>query len=128
MGCLLLQSLLGDGVIVSTGDFRTFKFPILTLRFLKIWRLYIIYGKRAWVIAPAIVLVLAYSGAILSSLVVIMLLISYPCTAVGSVAFQFIVHAHLGTDIFHVATSWITAYFALTMCTNVLCSGNRIPL
>jgi hypothetical protein len=46
-------------------------------------------------------------------------------TAVGSVAFQFIVHARLGTDIFQVATSWITAYFALTMCTNVLCSGNR---
>jgi len=83
-GCLLLQSLLGDGVII--------------------WRLYVVYGKRAWVVVPAIVLVLAY-------------------TAVGCVAFQFIVRARLGTDIFHVATSWITAYFALTMCTNVLCSG-----
>jgi hypothetical protein len=31
--------------------------------------------------------------------------------------------AHPGTDIFHVATSWITAYFCLTMTTNVLLSG-----
>lgn len=84
IGCLLLQSLLGDGVII--------------------WRLYVVYGKRPWVIVPAIILVLAYTG-------------------VGSVAFQYIVHARLGTDIFHVATSWITAYFALTMSTNVLCSG-----
>jgi len=84
VGLLLLQSLLGDGVII--------------------WRLYVVYDKRAWVIVPAIVLVLAY-------------------TAVGSVAFQFILHARLGTDIFDVATSWITAYFALTMSTNVLCSG-----
>ncbi|KAF8265088.1 hypothetical protein EI94DRAFT_1702762 [Lactarius quietus] len=58
VGLLLLQSLLGDGVII--------------------WRLYVVYDKRAWVIVPAIVLVLAY-------------------TAVGSVAFQFILHARLGT-------------------------------
>ncbi|KAH9024421.1 hypothetical protein EDB84DRAFT_433311 [Lactarius hengduanensis] len=31
--------------------------------------------------------------------------------------------ARPGTDIFHVATTWITAYFALTMTTNVLLSG-----
>ncbi|KAH9030178.1 hypothetical protein EDB84DRAFT_1562618 [Lactarius hengduanensis] len=84
VGCLLLQSLLGDGVII--------------------WRLYVVYGKRAWVTAPSIILVIAYS-------------------VVGCVALQFIVHARPGTDVFHVATSWITAYFSLTMITNVLCSG-----
>jgi hypothetical protein len=84
LACLLLQSLLGDSVII--------------------WRLYVVYGKRTWIILPAIVLVLAY-------------------TAVGSVTFGFIVHARLGTNIFHVATSWIAAYFSLTMVTNVLCSG-----
>ncbi|KAH9059063.1 hypothetical protein EDB87DRAFT_1685009 [Lactarius vividus] len=84
VGCLLLQSLLGDGVII--------------------WRLYVVYGKRAWVMVPAIILVLGY-------------------TVAGCVALQFIAHARPGTDVFHVATSWITAYFSLTMVTNVLCSG-----
>ncbi|KAI9437840.1 hypothetical protein BJY52DRAFT_573382 [Lactarius psammicola] len=84
VGCLLLQSLLGDGVII--------------------WRLYVVYGKRAWVTIPAIVLVLAY-------------------TVVGCITLQFIARARPGTDVFHVATSWITAYFSLTMVTNVLCSG-----
>ena len=74
---------------------------------------------------PAIVLVLAYTGAIHSRPVDDYVFDMLFLTAVGCVAFQFIVHARLGTDIFHVATSWITAYFALTMCTNVLCSGNR---
>ncbi|KAH8997793.1 hypothetical protein EDB86DRAFT_3150678 [Lactarius hatsudake] len=84
VGCLLFQSLLGDGVII--------------------WRLYVVYGKRAWVTAPSIILVIAY-------------------TVVGCVTLQFIAHARPGTDVFHVATSWITAYFSLTMVTNVLCSG-----
>lgn len=84
VGCLLFQSLLGDGVII--------------------WRLYVVYGKRGWITVPAFVLVLAY-------------------TVVGCVALQFIAHARPGTDVFHVATSWITAYFSLTMFTNVLCSG-----
>ncbi|KAH8981463.1 hypothetical protein EDB86DRAFT_432563 [Lactarius hatsudake] len=34
-----------------------------------------------------------------------------------------VLRARPGTDIFHVATTWITAYFALTMTTNVLLSG-----
>ncbi|KAH9161276.1 hypothetical protein EDB89DRAFT_1913984 [Lactarius sanguifluus] len=84
VGCLLFQSLLADGVII--------------------WRLYVVYGKRAWVTVPCIILVIAY-------------------TVVGCVALQFIAHARPGTDVFHVATSWITAYFSLTMVTNVLCSG-----
>ncbi len=51
-----------------------------------------------------------------------------PFTVVGCITLQFIVHARLGTDVFHVATSWITAYFSLTMVTNVLCSGKPIPM
>ncbi|KAI9444473.1 hypothetical protein H4582DRAFT_1909109 [Lactarius indigo] len=104
VGCLLLQSLLGDGVIVRTSSLFVPSFTLLTRRFPKIWRLYVVYGKRAWVTAPVIILVLAY-------------------TVAGCVALQFIAHARPGTDVFHVATSWITAYFSLTMVTNVLCSG-----
>ncbi|KAI0275212.1 hypothetical protein BC834DRAFT_37029 [Gloeopeniophorella convolvens] len=82
--CLLFQSLLGDGVII--------------------WRLYVVYGKRTWIIVPAILLVISY-------------------TVVGCITLWFISRAHIGTNIFHVATSWITAYFSLTMSTNVVCSG-----
>jgi hypothetical protein len=34
--------------------------------------------------------------------------------------------ARPGTDIFNVATSWIIAYFSLSMSTNVICSGEHI--
>ena len=93
----------------------------------KIWRLYVVYDKRPWVIVPAIILVLAYTGATHSGVNDGHAVNKLSFTAVGCVAFQFIVKARLGTDIFHVATSWITAFFALTMSTNVLCSGNEFP-
>jgi hypothetical protein len=76
LACLLLQSLLGDSVIVRTSGCRAFSFPLLTRRIPKIWRLYVVYGKRIWIILPAIVLVLAYTGAMTSILVMIMLLVS----------------------------------------------------
>jgi len=69
-----------------------------------IWRLYVVYDKKNIVIVPAILLVVGYS-------------------VVGVVTNSLIATAHPGTDIFHVATSWITAYFSLTMITNVICSG-----
>jgi hypothetical protein len=44
---------------------------------------------------------------------------------VGSVAISYIQRARPGSDlnIFDVAKSWITAYFFMTMFTNVICSG-----
>ncbi|KAI0246615.1 hypothetical protein BJV78DRAFT_1134832 [Lactifluus subvellereus] len=69
-----------------------------------IWRLYVVYDKNIIAIVPAILLVASYS-------------------AVAIVTISLIARAHTGTDIFHVATSWITAYFSLTMSTNVICSG-----
>lgn len=65
----------------------------------------------------AIVIVLAYTVAMTRSDHYVSV------TVVGCITLRFIVHAHLGTNIFNVATSWITAYFSLTMVTNVLCSG-----
>ncbi|KAI9444559.1 hypothetical protein H4582DRAFT_2070289 [Lactarius indigo] len=65
-----------------------------------IWRMYIVYGRRFKIILPAIVLVIAY-------------------TVVGIVVLAISTRARPGTDIFHVATTWITAYFSLTMATNV---------
>lgn len=124
-GCLLLQSLLGDGVIVSIAILVSCIDSSISK---KIWRLYVVYDKRPWVIVPAIILVFAYTGATHSGVNDGHAVNKLSFTAVGCVAFQFIVKARLGTDIFHVATSWITAFFALTMSTNVLCSGKRIPL
>ncbi len=42
---------------------------------------------------------------------------------VGSVAISYIHRARPGTDIFNVAKAWITAYFSMTMCSNIICSG-----
>jgi hypothetical protein len=42
---------------------------------------------------------------------------------VGSVAIFYIQKARPGTDIFDVAKAWITAYFSMTMSSNVICSG-----
>ncbi|KAI9453550.1 hypothetical protein BJY52DRAFT_834853 [Lactarius psammicola] len=69
-----------------------------------IWRLYIVYGKRFKVIVPAIILVTAYA-------------------VVGIIVLTKTKRVRTGTDIFHVAKTWITAYFSLTMTTNVLLSG-----
>jgi hypothetical protein len=44
--------------------------------------------------------------------------------AVGSVAISYIQKARPGTDIFDVAKAWITAYFSMTMSSNVICSGD----
>ncbi|KAF8481565.1 hypothetical protein DFH94DRAFT_400009 [Russula ochroleuca] len=82
--CLVIQCILGDFVII--------------------WRLYVVYGKRLWVVLPALILVTSY-------------------TVVGSVAILYIQRARPGTNIFTVAKSWITAYFSMTMSTNLMCSG-----
>ncbi|KAH9988206.1 hypothetical protein BJV77DRAFT_758541 [Russula vinacea] len=72
--------------------------------FVIIWRLYVVYGKCFWVVIPPLLLVASY-------------------TAVGSVAIVYMERARPGTDIFTVAKSWITAYFCMTMSSNVICSG-----
>ncbi|KAI9453548.1 hypothetical protein BJY52DRAFT_1123483 [Lactarius psammicola] len=74
-----------------------------------IWRLYIVYGKRFRVIIPAIILVIGY-------------------TVVGIAILAISIRARPGTDIFHVATTWITAYFSLTMATNAYTRLGAITL
>lgn len=54
----------------------------------------------------------------------IVLNVTFPgLLAVGSVAISYIQRARPGTDIFDVAKAWITAYFSMTMSSNVICSG-----
>jgi len=71
---------------------------------INIWRLYVVYGKRYWVVTVPILLVSGY-------------------TIVGFIAVWYISIARAGTDIFDVAKSWITAYFSLTASANMICSG-----
>jgi hypothetical protein len=68
-----------------------------------IWRLYIVYGRRLKVIIPAIILVVAY-------------------VAIG-VSIIAIIKTHPSTDIYHMETPLVTAYFSLTMTTNLILSG-----
>ena len=85
------------------------------------------YGHRYWVVIPPLLLVTCYTGMAfnLSRDVNTVLNVTFPgLLAVGSVAIWNIQTARRpGTDIFNVAKAWITAYFSLTMSSNVICSG-----
>ena len=58
--CLVIQCVLGDCVVVSSLLLPT----LARLIFTKIWRLYVVYGKRFWVIIPALLLVISYTGMV----------------------------------------------------------------
>lgn len=84
------------------------------------------YGQRFWVVIPPLLLVTCYTGMVfnLGFLGRDVLNVTFPgLLAVGSVAILYIQRAHPGTDIFNVAKAWITAYFSMTMSSNVICSG-----
>ena len=59
--CLVIQSVLGDLVIVSwlllSGLVLLFISP-------QIWRLYVVYGQRFWVVIPTLLLVTCYTGMV----------------------------------------------------------------
>ncbi|KAN0127919.1 hypothetical protein V8E53_014267 [Lactarius tabidus] len=69
-----------------------------------VWRMYVVYGRRFKIIIPAIILVVAY-------------------TVVGIFVITISSKVRPGVDIFHVATTWVTAYFSLTMTTNIVLSS-----
>ncbi|KAI0279425.1 hypothetical protein BGY98DRAFT_968865 [Russula aff. rugulosa BPL654] len=81
--CLVIQSVLGDLVII--------------------WRLYVVYGQRFWVVIPPLLLVTCY-------------------TAVGSVA---IVHSEGASRnrYLQCGESMDNRLFSMTMSSNVICSG-----
>ncbi|KAI0281223.1 hypothetical protein BGY98DRAFT_1094981 [Russula aff. rugulosa BPL654] len=84
MACLCTLSLMRDGIII--------------------WRMYDLYNKRFVVVAPAALLVVAY-------------------TAVACIVPGLVAKLSAGADVFKVLEAWICAFFLLTMVTNVLCSG-----
>lgn len=59
--CLVIQCILGDFVIVSALLLSTLAH---LLNPAKIWRLYVVYGKRFWVVVPLLLLVISYTGRV----------------------------------------------------------------
>ena len=86
--------------------------------------MYVVYGRRFKIIIPAIILVVAYTGTTAS--------VSIPTSDIYFILvvgiFLIIISSKVlpGADIFHVETRWVTAYFSLTMATNILLSGMYI--
>jgi hypothetical protein len=64
MSCLLVQSILGDFVMVSSLLLSTLALLLISP---KMWRLYVVYDKRFWVVVPAILLVAGYTGIVFNS-------------------------------------------------------------
>ena len=120
---MVIQSVLGDLVIVSSLLLSTLSLLISP----KIWRLYVVYGKRFWVFIPPLLLVTSYTGMVFSFRVVTLLSHLTGPLAVGSVAILYFHRARPGTNlnIFNVAKPWITAYFSMTMSFNIICSGEH---
>jgi hypothetical protein len=59
--CLTIQCVLGDLVMVSSLLLST---RALLLNSPKVWRLYVVYDKRSWVLIPALLLVTGYTGMV----------------------------------------------------------------
>ena len=90
--------------------------------------MYALYNKQFVVVAPAVLLMVAYTGTMMRTTI----LIHTPNNALFFVAVACIVlcivlglmpNLPAGDDVFKVLEAWISAFFLLTMVTNVLCSG-----
>lgn len=85
--------------------------------------MYDLYNKRFVVVAPVTLLVVAYTGTMMRTTMLIhtpnaLLFVAVACVILGLMA-----NLRAGADVFKVLEAWISAYFLLTMVTNVLCSG-----
>jgi hypothetical protein len=85
--------------------------------------MYDLYNKRFVVVAPVTLLVVAYTGTMMRTTTLIhtpdaLLFVAVACVILGLMA-----NLRAGADVFKVLEAWISAYFVLTMVTNVLCSG-----
>jgi hypothetical protein len=85
--------------------------------------MYDLYNKRFVVVAPATLLVVAYTGRMMRTTMLIhtpnaLLFVVVACIILGLMA-----NLRAGADVFKVLEAWISAFFLLAMVTNVLCSG-----
>jgi hypothetical protein len=87
--------------------------------------MYDLYNRRFVVIAPVTLLVVAYTGTrmrttgtMLIHTPNVFLFVVVACIVLGLMG-----NLRTGADVLKVLEAWISAYFLLTMVTNVLCSG-----
>lgn len=85
--------------------------------------MYDLYNKRFVVIAPAVLLVAAYTGTMMRTTTLThtpnaLLFLAAACIVLGHMT-----NLRTGVDVFKVLKAWISAFFLLTTVTNVLCSG-----
>jgi hypothetical protein len=85
--------------------------------------MYDLYNRRFVVVAPVTLLVVAYTGTMMRTTMLIhtpnaLLFVVVACIVLGLMA-----NLRAGADVFKALEAWVSAYFLLTMVTNVLCSG-----
>lgn len=85
--------------------------------------MYNVYNKRFVVVAPAILLVVAYTGMVMRSTILVNMSNVLLFVVVACIALNLMANFHFGVETFKVVEAWITAYFILTMVTSILCSG-----
>ncbi|SRR6266446_9585231 len=85
--------------------------------------MYDLYNKRFVVVAPAILLVVAYTGTIMRITMSVHTLNALLFVAAACIILVLMANLLAGADVFNVLEAWISAFFLLTMVTNVLCSG-----
>ena len=89
--------------------------------------MYGLYNKRFVVVAPAALLVVAYTGTMMRTTIPIdtpnaLLFVAVACIVL-CIVLGLVANLGAGADFFKVLEAWISAFFLLTMITNVLCSG-----
>jgi hypothetical protein len=88
-----------------------------------------VYDKRFWVVIPALLLVTGYTGMVFRvTLTPLLKLTLLGPAVVGCFVDMYIEKARPGTDsdIFDVAKAWMTAYFCMTLSSNIICSGELL--
>jgi hypothetical protein len=90
---------------------------------LKIWRMYVVYNKRFVVVAPAILLVVAYTGTVMRITTLVHKSNVLLFVVVACIVLNLMANFRDAADVFKAAEAWITAYSLLTMVTSVFCSG-----
>jgi hypothetical protein len=85
--------------------------------------MYVLYKKRFVVVAPAILLVIAYTGTVMRVTMLIYTSNMLLFVGVACVVLDFMANLRTGADMLKALEAWISAYFLLLNITNVLCSG-----
>lgn len=88
--------------------------------------MYDLYKKRFVVVAPAALLMVAYTGMMMRTSMPVhtpnkpnaLLFVAVACIVLGLMA-----NLRPDADVFKALEAWISAFFLLTMVTNVFCSG-----